>query len=46
LTATQQSVTDIALSLGYNDTGSFTKAFKQWTELSPTEYRHRNADKL
>jgi len=46
LTATQQSVTDIALSLGYNDTGSFTKAFRQWTDVSPTEYRHRNAGTL
>lgn len=32
------SVTQIALQLGYSDTGAFSRAFKQWTGISPREY--------
>lgn len=32
------SITDIALSLGYNNIYEFSKAFKKHTNLSPTQY--------
>lgn len=35
------SITDIALRLGFVESSSFTRAFKQWTGVSPAEYRSR-----
>jgi AraC-like DNA-binding protein len=35
------SISDIALRLGFVESSSFTRAFKQWTGVSPAEYRSR-----
>ena len=39
LASPAQSVTDIALSLGFGQTSSFSAAFRDTTGTSPTEYR-------
>ena len=35
----RRSVTDITFSLGFSQPSAFTRAFKRWTGLSPSEYR-------
>ena len=37
------SFTQIALELGYNDQAAFSKAFKKWYNISPTEYKARRS---
>ncbi|WP_373481347.1 helix-turn-helix domain-containing protein [Geminocystis sp.] len=32
---------DIAFELNYSEVNNFTRAFKKWTGLTPSEYRHR-----
>lgn len=39
LQATQMSMTDIALALGYSDLSSFSRAFQRLTGTSPSEWR-------
>ncbi|HTZ79094.1 MAG TPA: AraC family transcriptional regulator [Stellaceae bacterium] len=39
LAAPALSVTDIALSVGFSETGSFTAAFRRLTGRTPTDYR-------
>lgn len=39
LHGTTQSVESVSISLGYNDSAAFRKAFRRWTGMSPTEYR-------
>ncbi len=34
-----RSVTEITFLLGFTDTSNFTRAFKRWTGVSPTEFR-------
>ena len=34
----EQSVTQIAYQIGFKEAGSFTKAFKKWLGVTPTEY--------
>ena len=34
-----QSVTEIALDIGFSDASSFTAAFRKWTGRTPTEFR-------
>ena len=36
---TDAKITEIAQQLGYNDTAHFTRAFKRWTEMTPSQYR-------
>jgi len=36
---TALSFDDIAISIGFSDTANFRRAFKLWTEQTPTEYR-------
>ncbi len=35
----EKSITDIAFLLGFGDTSAFTKAFKKWTFMSPSDYK-------
>lgn len=35
----EKTITDIAFSLGYQNSNHFTRAFKRWTGLSPREMR-------
>ena len=35
----RRSVTDITFSLGFSQPSAFTRAFKRWTRLSPSDYR-------
>lgn len=39
LCAYQMSVTETALALGYSETSAFSRAFRQWTGQSPSDYR-------
>jgi AraC-like DNA-binding protein len=34
-----RSITDVAFTLGFSQQSAFTRAFKRWTGLNPTEYR-------
>jgi AraC-like DNA-binding protein len=36
-----RSITEITFLLGFTDTSNFTRAFKRWTGLSPTAFRHK-----
>ncbi|MDH5752229.1 MAG: AraC family transcriptional regulator [Deltaproteobacteria bacterium] len=38
------NITDIALLLGFSETGSFTRIFRKWQGLTPTEYRRNLPD--
>ena len=33
------TISDIARNLGYRDSSHFTRAFKQWTKMTPSQYR-------
>jgi len=35
------SVTDVAFLLGFSDQSNFARAFKRWTDQSPSEFRSR-----
>lgn len=38
---TAKSITEISLSLGYSESGSFSRAFRRWTGYSPLQYRNK-----
>jgi AraC family transcriptional regulator len=38
------SVTEIGIQIGFRETSSFTRAFRRFTGLTPTEYRHHRED--
>lgn len=42
LSQSARSVTEITFLLGFTDTSNFTRAFKRWTGISPTDYRHHD----
>lgn len=39
------SVAQVAKALGYADPGSFSRAFRRWTDMSPRAYRRRRQPK-
>jgi AraC family transcriptional regulator len=39
-----RSVTEIGIQLGFRETSSFTRAFRRFTGLTPTEYRRNRGD--
>lgn len=39
---TDNAVADIAISLGYGSHGAFARAFKEWTGMTPADWRRRN----
>jgi AraC-like DNA-binding protein len=41
LTRSQQTVGEIAQALGFAETSAFHRAFRQWTGVSPGDYRRR-----
>jgi len=41
LLKTKRTVSAIAENLGYSETRAFTRAFKQWTGMSPRDYRKK-----
>ena len=38
----RRTVTDITFSLGFSQPSAFTRAFKRWTGLSPSDYRAKS----
>ncbi len=36
-----QSITDVAMSVGYSDTAHFNRAFRRWENCSPSDYRRK-----
>lgn len=41
LANSQHSITEISFLLGFRDVSNFTKSFKRWSQLTPTQYRLR-----
>ena len=41
LEASDDSLEVIAKSLGFSDASNFSKAFKNWAEMTPSEFRQR-----
>ena len=41
----QTTILDVALSCGYDDQGAFTRAFKRFYGITPSEYLNRNEHK-
>ena len=42
LSNTHNSITRVALELGYSETSSFTNAFKKWFGLTPKKWQKEN----
>ena len=42
LSASEVILQDIAITLGYSDVSSFSRAFKRWTDMTPLEFRRKN----
>lgn len=41
LDKTEENITDIALQLGFTETGNFTRAFQRWFGHSPSQHREK-----
>lgn len=39
LLETEESITNIALNLGFKDTSNFTRAFQRWYQTTPSDFR-------
>lgn len=46
LTDTNQSISDIAKTLGFSDSHNFSRTYKKLTGLSPSEYRNTFSKRL
>ena len=44
LKSTNFSISDIANQLGFSESRSFSRAFKQWSGLNPLNYRKQRSD--
>ena len=44
LDSTDTSITEIAASLGYTDSAHFSRAFRNWAGVSPSQYRKNKPD--
>ncbi|WP_404810029.1 helix-turn-helix domain-containing protein [Metabacillus halosaccharovorans] len=45
LNSTEMSITDIAYSLGFSGIPNFTRLFKSYVGISPTQYRNMSKEK-
>lgn len=43
LATSQASTAEIALALGYADAATFSRSFKRWSGMSPTQWRRRHS---
>ena len=39
---TDESITNIALNLGFKDSSNFNRAFQRWYKITPSEFRQKN----
>lgn len=46
LTGTNDSIAEVGRSVGYTDAAVFARAFRNWTGMSPNEYRRNQKTKL
>jgi AraC-like DNA-binding protein len=42
LLETDESMTNIALNLGFKDASNFNRAFQRWYQITPSEFRQKN----
>lgn len=42
----ERTISDIASSVGFNDPSVFTRAFRKWTGMSPSEFRKQNKHEI
>lgn len=42
MSKSSSAVSEVAYLLGFSEVGNFTRAFKRWTGMAPTEYRSRH----
>lgn len=45
LTTTDMPISNVAASVGYGDQLAFSKAFRQWAGMSPSDYRKKMTDR-